>query len=64
MTALLTAGIANAAQNGSFENGTDPGSFRTLGVGSAAIEGWSVAGGNVDYIGTYWQPSDGGRSIA
>lgn len=49
--------------NGSFETGTDPGSFTTLGVGSGNIADWSIDSGSVDYIGTYWTASDGNRSL-
>lgn len=64
--ASFTAVIASAAPvqlNGSFENGTAPGSFTTLGSGSAAIDEWEVVSGSVDYIGTYWEAADGDRSI-
>lgn len=63
--AVLLASSANAASvvNGSFEQGTNPGSFTTLGTGSTAITGWTVAAGTVDYIGNYWQASDGVRSV-
>jgi choice-of-anchor C domain-containing protein len=65
--ALLGATASNAAVaivNGSFEDGSiDPGVFTTLGAGSTAITGWLVGGAGVDYIGSYWQASDGARSI-
>jgi choice-of-anchor C domain-containing protein len=48
--------------NGSFETGTDPGTFTTLAPGSTNITGWTVSG-EIDYIGTYWQASQGSRSI-
>lgn len=61
------AGSASAAAftNGSFENASvDPGSgFVTLFGGSTAIDGWVVGGNSIDYIGGYWQPEDGARSI-
>lgn len=69
---LVTAGlaatpvlaVAPALQNGSFENGTPPGVFITPSAGdSTTITGWTVASGNVDYIGTYWAASDGNRSL-
>lgn len=66
LCAGLVAGTANAATiiNGSFEMGTDPGaSFTTLTAGSDAITGWQVGGFGVDYIGGYWQASDGVRSV-
>jgi choice-of-anchor C domain-containing protein len=67
-TAILGASASNAAVaiiNGSFEDGTiDPGSFTTLSAGdSTTITGWLVGGAGVDYIGTYWQASQGSRSI-
>ncbi len=56
--------VTNIASNGSFENGTDPGSFTTVNAGdSTTITGWTVNSGSVDYIGSYWQASDGSRSI-
>lgn len=48
--------------NGSFELGADPGSFTTLNPGSTNITGWTITG-QIDYIGSYWQASDGSRSI-
>lgn len=65
--ALLGCGLAqaNLIQNGSFENGTDPGvSFSgPLGVGNTSIDDWAITAGSVDYIGGYWQPAEGARSI-
>jgi choice-of-anchor C domain-containing protein len=64
---LGLAGSASAAafMNGSFEGATvDPGAgFLTLSNGSADITGWVVGGDSIDYIGGYWQPQDGSRSI-
>ena len=60
------AGSAGAAAftNGSFESGVNPGSsFVTLLNGSTGITGWVVGGDSIDYIGGYWQPEDGARSI-
>jgi choice-of-anchor C domain-containing protein len=55
---------ANLIQNGSFENGTDPGVFQTLSGGSTVITGWTVSpGSQIDYIGTLWQASNGSRSL-
>ena len=49
--------------NGSFESASvDPGVFETLSSGSTVITGWTV-GGEIDYIGSYWQPDDGKRSL-
>lgn len=50
-------------QNGSFEIGPNPGVFSTLSDSNTAILGWEVTQGSIDYIGTYWVASDGGRSI-
>ena len=44
--------------NGSFETGTDPGAYKTLDPGATDIFGWTITG-QIDYIGTYWQASDG-----
>lgn len=68
LVTLLTFAAGGSAQaativNGSFEDGVDPGSFSTQGAGSTAITGWSISGGTVDYIGSYWNASDGSRSI-
>jgi len=52
-----------AQSNGSFENGINPGSFTTVSAGSNNITDWSVNFGSVDYIGSYWQASEGVRSI-
>jgi choice-of-anchor C domain-containing protein len=64
---LAVAGGAGAATffNGSFESASvDPGAtFVELNGGSTAIDGWTVGGDSIDYIGGYWQPQDGSRSI-
>jgi choice-of-anchor C domain-containing protein len=57
--------------NGSFESGlASIGDFATLNAGdNTSITGWTVGGGDanganaVDYIGTYWQPANGSRSL-
>lgn len=65
--ALLVSSASSAfaaAANGSFENGTNPGSYSTLtAVDLMTIGEWKVATGSVDYIGSYWQAADGTRSI-
>ena len=65
--ALLGCGLAqaNLIQNGSFENGTDPGPTFSgpLGVGNTSIDDWAITAGTVDYIGGLWQHADGTRSI-
>jgi choice-of-anchor C domain-containing protein len=60
---LPAAGQAASITNGSFEDGTNPGSFSTVAAGQTNITGWSVTSGSVDYIGSYWQASDGVRSV-
>jgi choice-of-anchor C domain-containing protein len=64
---VLSAGVASAASlvtNGSFEAGTNPGSYLTVNAGdSTSITGWTITSGSVDYIGSYWQASDGVRSL-
>lgn len=54
---------ANLVNNGSFELGTNPGSFTTVTTGGSNITGWNVTSGSVDYIGTYWQSADGSRNV-
>jgi choice-of-anchor C domain-containing protein len=54
---------ASLVVNGSFEDGPNPGGFTTLNAVNTSIVGWTVTGGSIDYIGSYWQASDGSRSI-
>ncbi|WP_309643729.1 choice-of-anchor C family PEP-CTERM protein [Phenylobacterium sp.] len=50
--------------NGGFEAGAfDPGAFTTVFAGSTDITGWTVGPQSVDYIGSYWQASEGSRSV-
>jgi choice-of-anchor C domain-containing protein len=61
-----SASVASAQiTNGSFESASvNPGgSFTTHEVGNTDITGWTVYGANIDYIGTFWQASDGTRSL-
>ena len=65
---FAAAPAANAAtnliQNGSFEDGVDAGVFTTLAGGdSTSITGWTVLPYSIDYVGSYWQASDGVRSL-
>ena len=66
-SALFVSAGASAASfmNGSFEDGVAiPGDFVTIAGGdSTSIDGWTVGGHSVDYIGTYWVAQDGNRSI-
>lgn len=68
VAATLVAGAGQAATivNGSFEDGVaiPDGSFVTLAAGdSTSITGWTVLRDGVDYIGGYWEASDGDRSV-
>jgi len=56
--------VSLAFQNGSFEDGPGGiGDFITLHAGSTDITGWTVVYGSIDLIGSYWEASDGDRSI-
>lgn len=62
---------ANLIQNGSFEESSfsSVNTWLTLGVRSTTIAGWTIvpvsgqSTGSIDYIGDYWQASDGNYSI-
>lgn len=56
---------SNLVVNGGFEQGTNPGSYTQVNPGDSNIAFWNVTGGNVDYIGTYWdgQGTGADRSI-
>lgn len=58
----ITPASAATIVNGSFESGPAVGGYTTLWGGDTSITGWTV-GGSVDYIGSYWQASDGSRSL-
>lgn len=61
---LVANPVLAAGTNGTFEAGTEPGSFSTLtAVNNTDITDWSVDSGSVDYIGTYWTGSNGQRSV-
>jgi choice-of-anchor C domain-containing protein len=60
----IAAANATIVINGSFEQGpASVGQFRTYSTGSTAITGWRVTSGSVDLIGTYWNSSNGLRSL-
>lgn len=63
MVAFPAIAHAGPFINGSFESGTNPGVFTPLGAGSTAINGWTVGGDSIDYIGTYWNAQNGSRSV-
>jgi len=61
---FLSTAISAQINNGSFEDGTDPGGgYITLFAGDTGVTGWSIDTQNIDYIGGYWQASNGVRSI-
>jgi choice-of-anchor C domain-containing protein len=57
----------NLLTNGSFEDGPEPDAggpgFTPMEAGTNLIPGWNITRGSIDYIGPYWQHSDGRRSI-
>ncbi|MGK7939865.1 MAG: choice-of-anchor C family protein [Crocosphaera sp.] len=55
----------NLIKNGSFELGQNINSsfVANLAPGSTGITDWSVSAGNVDYIGSLWDASEGSRSL-
>ena len=60
----FAAADATIVINGSFEQGpASVGRFTTFGTNSTAITGWRVTSGSVDLIGSYWNHSDGARSL-
>jgi choice-of-anchor C domain-containing protein len=67
LIATLPSGPARAdlIRNGGFESGSEPpiGGFRTLGAGSGDLAGWYIGFRGIDWIGDYWQPCDGARSL-
>jgi choice-of-anchor C domain-containing protein len=64
LVSVLAVGLAQGfLSNHSFEVGTDPGEVVVLAPGSKDIDGWSVVGGNVLYVGTRWKAAHGLRSI-
>jgi choice-of-anchor C domain-containing protein len=50
--------------NGGFESGPATSSqYVYLGPGSTALPGWTISGGGVDFITTFWRAYEGSRSI-
>lgn len=60
---LALAGVAQAAPfaNGSFESGTNPGTYTNVPSSTTVIANWTAT--QIDYIGTYWNAQDGLRSV-
>jgi choice-of-anchor C domain-containing protein len=67
LVAVLASGASAQGAlvvNGSFEEGSYTSApFDTLTAVSTAITGWTVMTGSIDWIGSYWQASDGVRSL-
>lgn len=66
MFLFISQAEANLILNGSFEDsvyGTSIFNWHTLPVNSTAIDNWTVSGGAIDYIGIYWEASNGTHSI-
>ncbi|MDM8564028.1 choice-of-anchor C family protein [Candidatus Halobeggiatoa sp. HSG11] len=53
----------NLIKNGSFEEGINIDGHIRLYDDSKDITSWRITKGNVDYIGSFWQASDGQRSV-
>lgn len=65
MLGFATIAQASLIENGSFEVGISPpsGGYRTLSAPNTNISGWTVSSGNLDWIRTYWNASDGALSL-
>jgi choice-of-anchor C domain-containing protein len=62
---IVTAGAQGASfTNGSFEQGAfDPGAYTTLYAVDTSLVGWAAYKGSIDWVGSYWTPADGNRSL-
>ncbi len=60
---IALADSENLVLNGDFERGPTVGDYLQLNAPSARIGEWFILAGSVDYIGSYWQPADGRRSV-
>ena len=68
VASMLLAPVAwaeqiNLVENGSFEEGVDPGIQLHVPVGADYIFEWVVSKNGVDYTGTNWQAAEGVRSV-
>lgn len=63
LIAAMELSASNLVENGSFENGIEPGSYTEHNPGSTAIDNWDITRDEVDYIGSYWQSADGSRNV-
>ena len=55
---------ANLLQNGGFELGPEPNMVMSISAGSTVIQGWTVTGAAIDYVGGQWAAREGARSVA
>lgn len=63
---LHGAQAVTLVNNGSFETGSSNdgnSGFTTLSAGDLSITGWTIVSGTVDWIGSYWTPAGGSRSL-
>eukprot|EP01090_Pellita_catalonica_P012902 TRINITY_DN2934_c0_g1_i1.p1 TRINITY_DN2934_c0_g1~~TRINITY_DN2934_c0_g1_i1.p1 ORF type:complete len:1122 (-),score=204.78 TRINITY_DN2934_c0_g1_i1:44-3076(-) len=56
------ASSTNVIKNGNFETGSPKPSFTTVSKGQNTIPSWTVAAGDVDYIGGLWVGADGTKN--
>lgn len=64
LSVVPIAARATVVGNGNFSSPSVNGSYETLSDGSTTITDWTVIGGSVDLIGSYWQaPPTGGQSV-
>ncbi len=64
VTLLVGSSYASLITNGSFESGpSDTPLVVVFAPNSTTIPGWTVTGGSVEYITTFWVAADGTRSL-
>lgn len=49
--------------NGGFEDPALTDSLGRYDAGSGSLTGWTIDSGNIDQIGTFWEASEGSRSV-
>lgn len=62
-TAPVPKASVELVKNGSFEDGPDVDTWKSVDKDSTAITGWTVTRAQVDYIAAYWQAGEGKRSL-
>ncbi len=61
---FLNIGVSQGIENGSFEFAQiNPSTGVNLSSGNNSIDNWVVNSGTINYIGVYWEASDGERSV-